>query len=75
MYILIQEEKTNTLIIKFERNTMFYKNMQKAVFLARPNRFIARILVDGKEENCHVKNTGRCKESLLPGRTIYVQRS
>ncbi len=50
MYILIQEEKTNTLIIKFERNTMFYKNMQKAVFLARPNRFIARILVDGKEE-------------------------
>lgn len=73
MYILIQEEKTNTLIIKFERNTMFYKNMQKAVFLARPNRFIARILVDGKEENCHVKNTGRCKELLLPGCTIYVQ--
>lgn len=52
---------------------MKYTNMLEARFLARPNRFIAHIEVDGKEEVCHVKNTGRCKELLIPGCTIYVQ--
>ena len=52
---------------------MKYNNIKSAVFLSRPNRFIAYILVDGKEELCHVKNTGRCGELLLPGTIVYVQ--
>ena len=40
-------------------------------FLARPNRFIAHIKIDGKEEICHVKNTGRCRELLPQGATVY----
>ena len=40
-------------------------------FLARPNRFIAHIEIDGKEEICHVKNTGRCRELLPVGATVY----
>ena len=42
-------------------------------FLARPNRFIAHVEIAGREEIVHVKNTGRCKELLLPGATVYVQ--
>lgn len=52
---------------------MIYHNIEEAVFLSRPNRFIANILIDGREEICHVKNTGRCRELLLPGATIYVE--
>ena len=40
-------------------------------FLERPNRFIAHIEIDGKIEVCHVKNTGRCRELLQPGATVY----
>ena len=43
---------------------MYYRDIQKAIFLHRPNRFIAHIEIDGIEEVCHVKNTGRCKELL-----------
>ena len=42
-------------------------------FIARPNRFIAHVEIAGREEIVHVKNTGRCKELLLPGVTVYVQ--
>lgn len=52
---------------------MRYDRIKKAIFLERPNRFIAHILVDGVEEICHVKNTGRCSELLYKGVTIYVQ--
>ena len=52
---------------------MQYNNIQKAIFLNRPNRFIAHIEVDGREEVCHVKNTGRCRELLTDRATIYVQ--
>ena len=41
--------------------------------MRRPNRFIAHIEVDGREEVCHVKNTGRCRELLTDRATIYVQ--
>lgn len=47
--------------------------MKNGIFIARPNRFIAHVEMDGKEEVCHVKNTGRCKELLIPGTTVYVQ--
>lgn len=54
---------------------MLYQNIYKALFLSRPNRFIARVLVEGKEETVHVKNTGRCKELLVPGCTVYLEKS
>ena len=54
---------------------MTYQNIRPAVFLARPNRFIARVELDGREETVHVKNTGRCKELLLPGCTVYLEGS
>lgn len=54
---------------------MRYENIEKAVFLERPNRFIARCLIDGKTENVHVKNTGRCRELLIPGTEVLLQRS
>ena len=51
---------------------MKYNKIVSGTFLSRPNRFIAKILVDGKEETVHVKNTGRCKELLIPGVTVYL---
>ncbi len=53
---------------------MRYENIKKAKFLARPNRFIAHAELDGQEVICHVKNTGRCRELLIPGETtVYIQ--
>ena len=52
---------------------MKYENMVEGKFIARPNRFIAHIEIDGKTEICHVKNTGRCKELLIPGAKVYCQ--
>lgn len=52
---------------------MMYNNIKQAKFIARPNRFIAHIEIGGKTEICHVKNTGRCKELLIPGATVFVQ--
>jgi sugar fermentation stimulation protein A len=52
---------------------MQYANIRPAVFISRPNRFIAKVEVDGQEETVHVKNTGRCKELLLPGRTVWLE--
>ena len=54
---------------------MKYNNIKKGFFQSRPNRFIANITVDGKEEIAHVKNTGRCRELLTPGAEIYLERS
>lgn len=47
--------------------------MRPARFISRPNRFIAHIEMDGRTEICHVKNTGRCRELLLPGAPLIVQ--
>lgn len=54
---------------------MKYKNIEKAKFISRPNRFIAKVEIDGQEVTVHVKNTGRCKELLLPGCTVYLEKS
>ncbi len=51
---------------------MHYKTVIPAEFCSRPNRFIANCLVQGKETVCHVKNTGRCKELLLPGSRVFL---
>lgn len=54
---------------------MEYKNTVNGVFLARPNRFIAHVEVDGRAEVCHVKNTGRCRELLRPGVPVVLCRA
>lgn len=54
---------------------MKYANVTNGKFINRPNRFIANIELDGKEETVHVKNTGRCKELLTPGCTVYLAKS
>ena len=54
---------------------MKYKNIIKAKFILRPNRFIAHVEIKGQTEIAHVKNTGRCKELLKEGATVYVQKS
>ena len=54
---------------------MKYEHMTPGIFLARPNRFIAHVEIDGQTEVVHVKNTGRCRELLVPGCTVYCQRS
>ncbi len=46
-----------------------------AEFIRRPNRFIAHCLLDGEEIVCHVKNTGRCRELLVPGAVVYLCRA
>lgn len=54
---------------------MIYENMQPGIFRDRPNRFIAHVELDGKLETVHVKNTGRCRELLVPGAKVWCQRS
>lgn len=53
---------------------MKYNNIVKGEFVDRPNRFIANVIIDNNIEVCHVKNTGRCKELLVKGNTVYLQR-
>ena len=53
---------------------MTYSNISGAVFVDRPNRFIAHVERDGHLQVCHVKNTGRCRELLVPGARVLVQR-
>lgn len=52
---------------------MKYTKVIEGTFLKRPNRFIAQVLIDGKEETVHVKNTGRCKELLVPGVKVILE--
>lgn len=52
---------------------MIYQNIKKGTFLSRPNRFIAQVQVDGKEIKAHVKNTGRCRELLIPSTDILLE--
>ena len=54
---------------------MRYENMERGRFLARPNRFIARVELNGQVETVHVKNTGRCRELLQPGADVWCQRA
>ena len=54
---------------------MNYSNMTPGTFLARPNRFIAHVEIDGQKEIVHVKNTGRCRELLPVGAKVWCQKS
>jgi sugar fermentation stimulation protein A len=52
---------------------MKYTKVRQAKFIERPNRFIARVEMDGRLETVHVRNTGRCREILIPGTTVYLE--
>jgi len=54
---------------------MKYRNIREGVFIARPNRFIAHVDIGGVTEVCHVKNTGRCRELLIPGVRVILEES
>ena len=54
---------------------MHYPNVTSAVFLSRPNRFVAQVLLEGEVITVHVKNTGRCRELLLPGAQVWLTKS
>ena len=52
---------------------MKYRNVIPAVFVDRPNRFTAHVNIEGRRETVHVKNTGRCRELLLPGAEVWLR--
>mgnify|MGYP002512318464 CR=1 FL=1 len=52
---------------------MEYSDITAGIFISRPNRFLARVEIGGREELCHVKNTGRCRELLIPGARLILQ--
>lgn len=52
---------------------MYYETVKEGRFIQRPNRFIAKVEIEGKEEICHVRNTGRCRELLLPGALVFLE--
>lgn len=54
---------------------MRYSNVVNGIFISRPNRFLAQVELNGTVETVHVKNTGRCKELLIPGCTVYLAGS
>lgn len=54
---------------------MKYTNQYPAIFISRPNRFIATVDIDGIIETVHVKNTGRCRELLIPGVKVMLEKS
>lgn len=54
-------------------SVMIYKNIRKAEFISRPNRFVAICRIDGEECRVHVKNTGRCRELLVPGAAVWLE--
>ena len=53
---------------------MRYQHISPATFLDRPNRFVAHCDLDGETVTVHVKNTGRCRELLVPGARVYLER-
>ena len=54
---------------------MKYDNIVSGIFISRPNRFIANVNIDGMVHVCHVKNTGRCRELLVEGAAVYLQKA
>lgn len=54
---------------------MRYGEVRRGSFLARPNRFVAYVELEGEQVVCHVKNTGRCRELLTPGAAVYLERA
>ena len=53
---------------------MKYEHITEGRFIDRPNRFIAHVEINGQVETVHVKNTGRCRELLVPGTQVFLNR-
>ena len=51
---------------------MKYEHITEGRFIDRPNRFIAHVEINGQVETVHVKNTGRCRELLIPGTQVFL---
>jgi len=51
-----------------------YTNIYDGIFCSRPNRFIAEVEINGIVKRCHIKNTGRCKELLVPGAKVILNK-
>ena len=58
-----------------EGDSLTYPNIVFGKFLSRPNRFVAEVEIDGQPTTVHVKNTGRCKELLVPGAAVWLTKS
>ena len=56
-----------------EESSMIYQHIKTGTFISRPNRFIAHVRLEGQTVVCHVKNTGRCRELLIPGVKVILQ--
>ncbi|MFR2792892.1 MAG: A/G-specific adenine glycosylase [Eisenbergiella sp.] len=54
---------------------MKYENISEGRFISRPNRFIAEVEMQDGRKTVHVKNTGRCRELLVPGAAVYLEKS
>lgn len=52
---------------------MRYRHIEKGIFKERPNRFVAKVEIGGEVHTVHVKNTGRCRELLIPGATVFLE--
>ena len=58
-----------------EENVLQYSTVTEGTFISRPNRFTAWVEMEGREVLCHVRNTGRCRELLVPGARVYLEES
>lgn len=61
--------------LSMEEILVRYKEIVEGIFLERPNRFIACVKINGIVNTVHVKNTGRCKELLIPGTQVRLEKS
>lgn len=61
--------------VRKDDNSMKYNSVLQGEFVSRPNRFISNVLIDGIPVVAHVKNTGRCRELLIPGAEVYLEKT
>jgi sugar fermentation stimulation protein A len=69
----IKNTRAQIILKPAEGENMEYNKILEGIFKKRPNRFIAQVIIDGKEETVHVKNTGRCKELLIPNAKVILE--
>ena len=68
LWVSVRESKKSSILW----GNMKYDHIRKAQFLSRSNRFVANVLLDQHEISVHVKNTGRCRELLIPGAEVWL---
>lgn len=75
----VENQRAGTIIVHYQLSIIHshmitYPNIYPGTFLSRSNRFLAHVQIGGREEICHVKNTGRCRELLVPGAAVWCQQ-